>query len=45
MSHIFPFVEGDVFVDVVWDENINFGFSFDIMNSIKWCVCLSPDLW
>ena len=35
MSHIFPFVEGDVFVGVVWDENINIYFSFGVMNSIS----------
>ena len=32
---MFPFVEGDVFVGVVGDKNINICSSFDVMNSIN----------
>ena len=35
MSYIFPFVEGDVFVGVVWNENINMVFPFDVMDAIN----------
>ena len=35
MSYIFPFVEGDVFGHVVWDENINICFSFVVMYSVN----------
>ena len=35
MSYIFSFVEGDVFAGVVWNENINICFSFDVMDSFN----------
>ena len=35
MSYLFPFVEGDVFVGVVWDKDIDICSSFDVMNSIN----------
>ena len=35
MSNVFPFVEGDVFVGVVGNENIKICFSFDVMDSIS----------
>ena len=35
MPYIFPLVEGDVFVCVVGDENINLCFFFDVMDAIN----------
>ena len=35
MSYIFPFVEGDMFVGVISNNNINICFSFDVVDSIN----------
>ena len=35
MSHMFPFVKGNVFVGVVPDKNINICSSLDVVNSIS----------
>ena len=46
MSYMFPFVEGDVFVGVVWDEITSLCFSFDVMNSTNNVyVGLLPFFW
>ena len=34
MSYIFPFVKVDMFVGVIWDENIDICSSLDVVNSI-----------